>query len=69
MFEFIIQFFIDSFTNTLKSFVWPVYIVQFAPPWGAIGLGLAFLFFTKILQGPVEAWLGPDDSAEASDGR
>lgn len=59
--EFVVQFFIDSFTNTIKSFAWPVYVLQFAPPWGAIGLGLAFLFFAKVLQQPVEQWLGPED--------
>jgi hypothetical protein len=65
--EFVIQFFIDSFTNTLKSFMWPLYVVQMAPPWGAIVLGLAFVFFAKVLQGPVERWLGPDDSPENID--
>ena len=67
--DFVIQFFIDSFMNTITSFAWPVYVVQFAPPWGAIGLGLAFVFFTKVLQGPVERWLGPEDSATESNSR
>ncbi|MDH3692153.1 MAG: hypothetical protein OEU36_22175, partial [Gammaproteobacteria bacterium] len=65
--QFVIQFLIDSFTNTLKSFVWPVYVVQMAPPWGAIALGLAFVFFAKVLQGPVEQWLGPEDWTENND--
>jgi len=64
--EFAIQILVDSFTNTLRSFMWPVYVVQMAPPWGAIALGLAFLFFAKVLQGPVEQWLGPDDAVEDS---
>lgn len=58
--EFVIQFFIDSFTNTLKAFVWPVYVVQLAPPWGAIGLGLAFIGFTRFLKAPIEDWMFGD---------
>ncbi len=58
--EFIIQFFIESFTNTLKAFMWPVYVVQLAPPWGAIGLGLAFVGFTRFLKSPIERWLFGD---------
>jgi len=63
--EFIVQFFIDSFTNTLKAFMWPVYVVQLAPPWGAIGLGLAFIGFTRYLKLPIEQWMFAE-SAEAS---
>ena len=59
--DFVIQFFIDSFTNTIRAFVWPVYIVQTAPPWGAIGLGLAYVGFSKFLKPPIDRWLFPDD--------
>jgi len=62
--EFAVQFIVDSLTNTLKAFMWPVYAVQLAPPWGAIGLGLAFVFFAKVLQGPVEQWLGPENTTQ-----
>ncbi|MGI9238448.1 MAG: hypothetical protein ACR2QZ_13690 [Woeseiaceae bacterium] len=58
--EFVIQFFIDSFKNTLKAFMWPVYVVQLAPPWGAITLGLAFIGFTRFLKSPIERWLFGD---------
>ncbi len=61
---FVIQFFIDSLTNTLKAFMWPVYIVQTAPPWGAIGLGLAYVGFSKYLKPPIDRWLFPEDSME-----
>lgn len=65
--DFVVQFFIDSFKNTLKAFVWPVYAVQLAPPWGAIGLGVAFVVFTKFLKAPIERWLFPDGPVEESD--
>lgn len=59
-FEFILQFFIESFTNTIKAFMWPVYVVQLAPPWGAIGLGLMFIGFTRFLKSPIERWMFGD---------
>lgn len=64
--SFVINFMIDSFTNTLKAFAWPVYVVKFAPPFGAIGLGLAFVGFTKYLKPPISRWLFPEGSAEDS---
>jgi hypothetical protein len=54
---FILNFIVDSFRNTLQAFMWPVDIVQFAQPWGAIGLGLAFMLFPRYLKKHVEAWL------------
>lgn len=67
-FEFVINFIIDSFMNTLYSFMWPVYVLQFAPPWGAIGLGLAYYGFSSFLKKPIEGWLFADvpDVAEES---
>ena len=65
-FEFIINFIVDSFMNTMYSFMWPVYVVTFAPPWGAIGLGVAFYGFSSFLKKSIEGWLFADapDSAE-----
>jgi hypothetical protein len=61
---FILNFIIDSFRNTMQAFAWPVFIVQFASPWGAIGLGLAFFLFPKIVKKHVEAWLFSDVEEE-----
>ncbi len=66
---FLIQFFIESFQNTLKAFVWPVYVVQLAPPWGAIGLGLAYVGFAKYLKAPIERWLFRGMADEDPDSR
>ena len=57
---FIINFIVDSFMNTVGAFMWPVNIVQFANPWGAIGLGVAFVLFPKYLKKPIERWLFSD---------
>lgn len=66
-FEFIISFVIDSFKNTMYSFMWSVYVVQLAPPWGAIGLGLAFFGFSSLLKEPIEGWLFADAPEEAEE--
>jgi hypothetical protein len=64
--KFFLNFIIDSFQNTWKSFAWPIYVAKFASPWGAIGLGVAFWLFPVYVKKHVEAWLFSDDeSAEA----
>ena len=57
---FIVDFFIDSFANTLQAFMWPLQVVVFAPPWGAIGLGLAYVGFDRYVKPPITRWLFPD---------
>lgn len=61
---FLIEFFIDSFTNTVRALGWPIYVVSFAPPWGAIGLGVAFAGFTTFLKPPITRWMFPDGEPE-----
>lgn len=34
-----------------------MYVVRIAPPYGAIGLGLAFWLFPVFLKKPIENWL------------
>ena len=48
----------------MKAFAWPVFVASWAPPYGAIGLGLAFVGFTKFLKAPIEAWMFPDEKEE-----
>ena len=62
--DFIVQLLIDSFTNTIKAFAWPVFVVSWRPPYGAIGLGLAFVGFSRILKAPLERWLFPNEEGQ-----
>ncbi|MBT8107983.1 MAG: hypothetical protein KJP17_07085 [Gammaproteobacteria bacterium] len=65
--SFLVDFIIDSFTNTLYALIWPVFVVQWAPPWGAIGLGLTYFGFATYLKQPVTDWLfdgEPDPARE-----
>jgi len=62
--DFVLNFVIDSFRNTLQAFAWPVNIVQFAAPWGAIGLGVAFWLFPIYAKPSIERWLFDGDEVE-----
>ena len=65
--SFLLNLVVDSFKNTLAAFMWPVEIVSFAPPWGAIGFGLAFVAFPKYLKKPIEGWLFDDEPDKQGD--
>ena len=62
---FIIDFIIDSFMNTIRAFAWPIYVVQVAPPFGAIALGLAF---AKYVKPHLTRWLFPDGEPQQDEG-
>ena len=66
-FEFFINFLIDSWTNTWKAFAWPYFVVQYAPPYGAIGLGIAFWLFPTTFKKPIERWLFQDEPEVADE--
>jgi len=55
--EFFFRFFTETIVNMVRSFIWPVYVVALYPPYGAIGLGLAFWLFPIYLKKPIENWL------------
>ncbi len=66
VFEFIKGFIVDSIRNTIAAFMWPVHIVRFAQPWGAIALGLAFWLFPIYVKPHIERWLFDDDAVDAT---
>lgn len=59
--EFVFRFALDSLVNLVQAFVWPVFVIQFAQPWGAIALAAAFVLFPRTLKKPIERWLFHDD--------
>ena len=64
--SFLIDFIIDSFTNTLYALIWPVYVLQWKAPVGAIALGIAFWLFPTYAKPHIENWLfdGEPEAAE-----
>lgn len=61
LFEMLFKYLGESLQNMVAAFIWPVHIVTFAPPWGAIAFGLAYLTFDSLFKGPIESWLFHDD--------
>jgi hypothetical protein len=59
--EFVFRFAMTSIMNTVEALIWLVYVIELSPPFGAIGLGIAFLVFTNYLKKPIERWLFPED--------
>ncbi len=67
--EYIISFIVDTFMNFVTALMWPYFVATFATPWGAIGLGVAFVVFSRFLQPIVERWLErEDDDSLSGDG-
>ena len=64
--SFLIDFIIDSFMNTFYALIWPLYILQWKPPAGAIALGVAFWLFPTYAKPHIENWLfdGEPEAAE-----
>ena len=64
--EFVFRFASESLMNFVKALMWPVYVVQIYPPWGAIALGAAFVLFPRTLKKPITRWLFDDANDGAS---
>ena len=58
--EFVFRFALDSLVNLIQALLWPVRVLEFRPPYGAIALGIAFVVFPITLKKPIEKWLLPD---------
>jgi hypothetical protein len=61
--QMVMHFAFDSIANMVKAAIWPLFFVQWRPPYGAIGLALAFFVFTTFLKAPITRWLFPDGEA------
>ena len=58
--EFLFRFMSDSIVNMIQAFIWPVFVVSWQPPVGAIALGVAYIVFAKFIKNHITAWLFPD---------
>ena len=66
VFSFLINFMFDSLMNTFYALIWPVYVVQWKAPLGAIALGIAYWLFPTYAKPHIEGWLF-DDEPEAAE--
>ena len=68
IFEMFFRYFSESFVNGFLALIWPVYVIEFRPPWGfALLLGM-YLVFAGLLKAPLERWLfgGAEDADEVA---
>lgn len=63
VFEMFFRYLGESLQNMIAAFIWPVHVVTFAPPWGAIAFGLSYALFERLFKKPIEGWLLHDDEA------
>ncbi len=59
--EYVMRFATDTVVNMVYAFIWPVFIIEWHPPWGMIGLAGAFFAFPRLVKQPLERWLSDDD--------
>ncbi len=59
--EMLFRYIGESFMNTIKAFMWPVYVIQVSPPWGLTVFVLMAVIFNNFLKEPVEKWLFHED--------
>ena len=63
--EFITRFAAATLENMVRSFIWPVYVIELHAVYGGIALGLAFWLFPIYLKPTIERWLFDDDKKDA----
>ncbi len=68
LFEMFFRFLGESLQNMITAFMWPVFVIQIAPPWSIGILVGMFVAFARWIKEPLEAWLFHDDDAEQSSG-
>jgi small-conductance mechanosensitive channel len=62
--ETIFRLISDSFVNSILAFVWPAFVLDWSPMWGAILLGVLYFAFPRYLKPLLNRWLF-DDEPEA----
>lgn len=64
LFERITRFAIDSFTNSIKAFLWPVKLISAYELWGIGILVVGSVLYTQFIHKAVVNFLGIDPEAE-----
>lgn len=65
--EKLFRYFGESFVNGLLAVIWPVFLIDFRPPWGIAILAGGYVVFTYLLRKPIEAWLFAGDAVTSHD--
>lgn len=60
--EFLMRFATDTIVNMVHAFIWPVFVIEWYPPWGMLALAAAFFAFPRLVKQPLEKLLSDDDN-------
>lgn len=52
----------ESFVNSILAFVWPAFLLEWSPLWGALLLAVLYLVFPRYIKPPLTRWLFDDDA-------
>jgi hypothetical protein len=61
VFQMFFRFTVESLQNTIGAFIWPAYLLEWSPEWGAALLIALYFLFPRFLKKPLEHWLFHDD--------
>lgn len=62
--EILFHFISDSFVNSILSFIWPAFLIQWSPTWGAVVLVAFWFLFSRVIKEPLTNWLFDDEAHE-----
>lgn len=62
--EYLMRFATDTIVNMVRAFIWPLFVIEWHPPWGIVALAVAFLAFPRFVKQPLERWLSDDAPSE-----
>lgn len=61
--ETIFRFLGESIVNGWLALIWPVYVIDWQPPWGIAALAVAYGVFALFLKAPLERWIRGEQGA------
>ena len=67
LFEMFFRFLSESFINSFRALIWPVYFIEDGRPGGLILLLALYLAFRYLFKAPLERWLFDDPAADKPD--
>jgi hypothetical protein len=59
--QILLRFTVDSLVNTLLALIWPALLLGLSPVWGAVGLGVGYLTFSRFIKPPLTRLLFDDN--------
>lgn len=67
IFEMFFRYLGQSLLNAMLAFIWPLFVLEVSPVWGAVFLGVSYFIFAKLLKVKLETWLFHDYETPADE--